>query len=75
MLTGPEAGGDTLWGSGYALYSSLSPSFQVYLEGLSAVHTAFEQAREMGQYVRRDAIESTHPVVRVHPATNMPNTK
>jgi alpha-ketoglutarate-dependent taurine dioxygenase len=36
LLIGPEAGGDTLWSSGYALYSSLSPGLQIYLEGLSA---------------------------------------
>ncbi|KAJ6623955.1 hypothetical protein B0H10DRAFT_2162282 [Mycena sp. CBHHK59/15] len=54
ILTGPEYGGDTIWSSGYALYSSFSPGFQKYLEGLTAVHSA---------------IETIHPVVRVHPAT------
>ena len=70
MLTCPEAGGDTLWSSGYALYSSLSPGFQAYLEGLTAVHNTFEQSREMGQHVRREPIETTHPVVSVHPVTS-----
>ncbi|KIL58763.1 hypothetical protein M378DRAFT_188160 [Amanita muscaria Koide BX008] len=72
LLTGPEAGGDTLWSSGYALYSSLSPGFQTYLESLSAVHSAVEQAqgaRAAGLAVRRDEIETVHPVVRVHPVT------
>jgi sulfonate dioxygenase len=72
ILTGPEVGGDTLWSSGYALYSSFSPGFQKYLEGLTAVHSAVAQAdgaRAAGLHVRREPIETIHPVVRVHPAT------
>ncbi|KAF9466633.1 hypothetical protein BDZ94DRAFT_1280888 [Collybia nuda] len=72
VITGPEYGGDTLWSSGYALYSSLSPGFQTYLEGLSALHSAVAQAegaRAAGLHVRRQEIETVHPVVRVHPAT------
>jgi sulfonate dioxygenase len=72
ILTGPEYGGDTLWASGYALYSGLSPGFQSYLEGLKAVHSAVAQAegaRGAGLPVRREPIETVHPVVRVHPAT------
>ncbi|KAF8905061.1 alpha-ketoglutarate-dependent sulfonate dioxygenase [Gymnopilus junonius] len=72
VITGPEVGGDTLWSSGYALYSSLSPGFQSYLEGLTAVHSGVAQAdgnRAAGLPVRRQEIESVHPVVRVHPVT------
>ncbi|CCM01507.1 uncharacterized protein FIBRA_03563 [Fibroporia radiculosa] len=72
VITGPPYGGDTLWSSGYALYSSFSPGFQKYLEGLSAVHSAVAQAdgsRAAGFTVRREPIETVHPVVRVHPAT------
>jgi hypothetical protein len=72
LITGPEVGGDTLWSSGYALYSSLSPGLQVYLEGLSALHSAVAQAdgaRAAGIPVRREPIETVHPVIRVHPAT------
>ncbi|KAJ7170816.1 hypothetical protein C8R43DRAFT_1085317 [Mycena crocata] len=72
VITGPEYGGDTLWSSGYALYSSFSPGFQKYLEGLYAVHSAVAQAegaRGAGLPVRREPIETIHPVVRVHPAT------
>ncbi|KAG5636948.1 hypothetical protein H0H81_006296 [Sphagnurus paluster] len=72
VITGPEYGGDTLWSSGYALYSSLSPGFQTYLEGLSALHSGVAQAegaRAAGLPVRRKEIETIHPVVRVHPAT------
>ena len=56
----------------YALYSSFSPGFQKYLEGLRAVHSAVAQAdgaRAAGHTVRREAIETVHPVVRVHPVT------
>ncbi|KAF7773685.1 hypothetical protein Agabi119p4_5852 [Agaricus bisporus var. burnettii] len=72
LLTGPETGGDTLWTSGYALYSSLSPAFQKYLEGLTALHSGVAQsdgARAAGITVRRKDTETIHPVVRVHPAT------
>ncbi|KAG6900833.1 hypothetical protein C0993_000152 [Termitomyces sp. T159_Od127] len=72
VITGPEVGGDTLWSSGYALYSSLSPGLQTYLEGLTALHSAVAQAegaRAAGLHVRRQEIETIHPVVRVHPAT------
>ncbi|KAI9463288.1 alpha-ketoglutarate-dependent sulfonate dioxygenase [Lactarius psammicola] len=64
VITGPEVGGDTLW--------SFRPGFQNYLEGLSAVHSAVAQAdgaRAAGLPVRREPIETAHPVVRVHPAT------
>lgn len=72
VITGPEYGGDTLWSSGYALYSFLSPGMQKYLEGLTALHSAVAQAegaKAAGLPVRRDPIETVHPVVRVHPAT------
>ena len=72
LITCPETGGDTIWSSSYALYSSLSPGLQTYLEGLSAVHSAVGQtdgARAAGTAVRREAIETVHPVIRVHPST------
>ena len=56
----------------YALYSSFSPGFQKYLEGLTAVHSGVAQAdgaRAAGQTVRREPVESVHPIVRVHPVT------
>lgn len=45
---------------------------QTYLEGLTAVHSAVAQAdgnRASGLPVRRQEIETIHPLVRVHPAT------
>ncbi|KAG8681673.1 hypothetical protein FRC09_017322, partial [Ceratobasidium sp. 395] len=74
LLVSPVEGGDTLWSSGYALYSSLSPFLQQYLEQLSAVHSAVNQAvgsRAAGTHVRREPVETVHPLVRVHPATGL----
>ncbi|KAB5592032.1 alpha-ketoglutarate-dependent sulfonate dioxygenase [Ceratobasidium theobromae] len=74
VLVSPEEGGDTLWSSGYALYSSLSPFLQQYLEQLSAVHSGADQAtgsRAAGTHVRREPVENVHPLVRVHPATGL----
>lgn len=74
LLTAPSCGGDTLFSSGAAVYAGLSPGFQKYLEGLEAMHSGFEQAkgaRSSGQHVRREPIETAHPVVRVHPVTGI----
>ena len=70
VITGPETGGDTLWSPEYALYLSLSPSFQAYIKGLSAIHSAVAQVTgAAGLPICRKPIKTTHPVVRVHPAT------
>jgi sulfonate dioxygenase len=73
-LVTPDLGGDTIFSSGAAVYSSLSPYYQKYLESLSAVHSGHEQAkgaRSAGQHVRREPIETVHPLVRVHPVTGI----
>ncbi|RXK42322.1 alpha-ketoglutarate catabolism dioxygenase [Tremella mesenterica] len=72
LMTTPEVGNDTLWSSGYALYSSLSKPYQKYLESLSAVHSSFGQALWRSETLptpRRQPLETIHPVVRVHPVT------
>ncbi|RAL14692.1 TauD/TfdA dioxygenase family protein [Aspergillus homomorphus CBS 101889] len=69
---GTEAGGDTIWASGYALYESLSPKLRAFLETLEAKHSGLEQAEKAlrtGGCLRRDPIETIHPVVRTHPVT------
>ncbi|RDB19246.1 putative alpha-ketoglutarate-dependent sulfonate dioxygenase [Hypsizygus marmoreus] len=66
LLVGPQFGGDTLWSSSYALYSSLSPGLQTYLEGLKALH---EDPESEKKFTRRPPAETVHPVVRVHPVT------
>ncbi|KAM9921826.1 hypothetical protein OXX59_006241 [Metschnikowia pulcherrima] len=66
----PSVGGDTLWASGYAAYDKLSPSFQQFLDGKTAIF------RSAHQYLDRENplsgpkyIEREHPIVRTHPAT------
>ncbi|PWY67146.1 tfdA family taurine dioxygenase [Aspergillus heteromorphus CBS 117.55] len=69
---GTLAGGDTIWASGYALYESLSPTLRSFLETLQARHSGLEQAekaRRTTGCLRRDPIETIHPVVRTHPVT------
>ncbi|KAF8906340.1 hypothetical protein CPB85DRAFT_1376669 [Mucidula mucida] len=65
-------GGDTLFLSQVEAYRRLSPEFQKRLEGLKAVHSAVAQAefaRKQNGPVRREPVESEHPVVRQHPVT------
>ncbi|KAJ5888788.1 TauD-domain-containing protein [Penicillium taxi] len=66
----PSIGGDTLWASGYAAYSKLSPEFRKFLDGKEAVYISAHS------YLPRDdptlgpqRIERVHPLIRVHPAT------
>ncbi|KAF8154907.1 hypothetical protein B0H34DRAFT_660634, partial [Crassisporium funariophilum] len=73
ILDQPEiGGGDTLFLSQVEAYNRLSLEFQKRLEGLRAVHSAVYQAefsRKRNGPVRREPVESEHPVVRVHPVT------
>ena len=73
ILDQPEVGtGDTLYLSQVEAYNRLSPEFQKRLEGLRALHSAVPQAehsRKRNGPVRREPIETEHPVVRVHPVT------
>ncbi|KAF7953686.1 uncharacterized protein EAE97_001085 [Botrytis byssoidea] len=68
--TVPEVGGDTLWASGYAAYSKLSPEFRKIIDGRQAIYVSAHT------YLDRDDptagpkhIERVHPIVRVHPVT------
>ncbi len=53
IITKPEdAGGDTLWASGYELYDRLSPDFQQLAERLTATHyqpNFVKVAKEFGE--------------------------
>lgn len=67
-----HGGGDTLFTSCYGLYDSLSPPMREYLESLSAIQSGLDQgegARKAGLHLRREPIETIHPVVRTHPVT------
>ncbi|KKY21675.1 putative family taurine [Phaeomoniella chlamydospora] len=80
--TPEDAGGDTLWASGYEAYDRLSPVWQKFAEGLTATHYQpnFNRvAKEFGEELidqDRGAPENTgldfqasHPVVRTNPIT------
>ncbi|KAF7303535.1 Alpha-ketoglutarate-dependent taurine dioxygenase [Mycena indigotica] len=73
MLEQPSgAAGATLFISQVEAYKRLSPEFQKRLEGLQAIHSAVEQADFSRKYngpVRREPIQTAHPLVRVHPVT------
>lgn len=72
VLDQPELGGDTLFSSQVEAYNRLSPEFKKRLEGLKAVHTAVPQAEysiKRNGPVRREPIETEHPLVRQHPVT------
>jgi len=72
ILEQPKQGGDTLFVSQVEAYNRLSDEFKKRLEGLRAVHSAVYQAdhsRKRGGPVRREAVESEHPLVRQHPVT------
>jgi len=81
MHTLPKVGGDTLWASAYEAYDRLSPAYQRFLEGLTAVHNAdffVEHAKALGVPIQdpRGAPENygsdltaIHPVVRTNPVT------
>jgi len=82
IKTPEDAGGDTLWASGYELYDRLSPEFQKLAEGLTATHyqpNFVKVAKEFGEELieqDRGAPENTgldfkasHPVVRTNPVT------
>ncbi|KAK7049941.1 hypothetical protein VNI00_005371 [Paramarasmius palmivorus] len=72
ILDQPDTGGDTLFLSQVEAYNRLSPEFKKRLEGLRAVHSAVAQAdfsRQRDGPVRREPVETEHPLVRQHPVT------
>ena len=82
IKTPEDAGGDTLWASGYEAYDHLSPEFQKIADGLTATHyqpNFVKVSKEFGEdLIKQDrgAPENTgidftasHPVVRTNPVT------
>ncbi|KUJ22083.1 putative alpha-ketoglutarate-dependent sulfonate dioxygenase [Mollisia scopiformis] len=72
ILACPDIGGDTIVADMGMAYKRLSPIFQEMINQLTAVHTSrnlIAHARRAKGVVRADPIDSTHPVVRVHPVT------
>ncbi|KAL1983786.1 hypothetical protein VTN96DRAFT_9872 [Rasamsonia emersonii] len=72
LLQGPEVGGDTVFAATDAAYKRLSPTFRSFLDRLQAVHSSAKMiahARMTGGLVRKDPVDTVHPLVRVHPVT------
>ncbi|KAJ7708839.1 alpha-ketoglutarate-dependent sulfonate dioxygenase [Mycena rosella] len=70
LLSQPKVGGDTLYSSQVKNLQTLSPVMQDFLRTLKATHSGFDSLRSTkGGVVRRDPIETVHPVVRRHPVT------
>ncbi|KAG6013468.1 hypothetical protein E4U54_006699, partial [Claviceps lovelessii] len=68
-LEAPPDGGDTVFADTERAYERLSPAFRNLLDGLQAVHTSRDQAARAvagGGYVRREPVDTTHPVVRTN---------
>ncbi|KAG0047630.1 hypothetical protein BGZ83_007335 [Gryganskiella cystojenkinii] len=68
----PEAGGDTIWSNGYAVYDDLSAPLKTFFEGLTATHTSdifriFQANTGRKTFGKLNASE--HPVVRTNPVT------
>ncbi|TVY73620.1 Alpha-ketoglutarate-dependent sulfonate dioxygenase [Lachnellula suecica] len=72
ILACPDVGGDTVVADMSEAYNRLSPAFQGMIDQMQAVHTSenlIGMARKAKGQVRSDPIDTTHPVVRVHPVT------
>ncbi|KAB8297982.1 hypothetical protein EYC80_001757 [Monilinia laxa] len=72
MLEKPQTGGDTLFANTVEAYNRLSPLMQERLHGLQVLHSGVEQANaslSRGGILRREPVQSVHPIVRTHPAT------
>jgi alpha-ketoglutarate-dependent taurine dioxygenase len=78
----PKSGGDTLWASAYEAYDRLSPPYQKFLEGLTAVHDAkyfatiadrFGKPLRTGERGAPDNVGgdlvAVHSVIRTNPVT------
>lgn len=78
----PKTGGDTLWASGYEVYDRISPSYQKFLETLTATYAQpiFNESAQKNNFQlysgERGAPENVgtdlkaiHPVVRTNPVT------
>lgn len=72
----PPSGGDTLFSSLYAAYSTLSDRMKCYLDGMTARHSGEESYRKLFRAAMTDAAatwpEADHPIVRRHPASGRP---
>lgn len=61
QISGPEAGGDTMWANQYLAFESMSEAMRAFLRGLSAIHTAWTQGHP--------EMKAERPIVVRHPET------
>ena len=61
QISGPEAGGDTMWANQYAAFAAMSPALQEFLRGLTAVHTGWPHGHP--------GMKAERPIVLRHPET------
>jgi sulfonate dioxygenase len=72
ILACPDVGGDTVFADTAEAYRRLSPTFQKMINDLKAVHSSQKMiihTKAIKGVVRSNAVDSTHPVIRVHPVT------
>ncbi|KAL4775916.1 hypothetical protein BDW60DRAFT_104052 [Aspergillus nidulans var. acristatus] len=72
LLEGPEVGGDTVFAATDLAYKRLSTTLCSWLDTLRAVHSSakmINHARLTGGLVRKDPVDTVHPLVRIHPVT------
>lgn len=72
LFEAPPVGGDTLVAAADLAYERLSPTFRTMLDPLKVTHTSkkmIETVRARGGLVRREPIDTVHPLIRVHPVT------
>ncbi|CAI7596893.1 unnamed protein product [Penicillium pancosmium] len=72
LLQGPDVGGDTVFSATDMAYKRLSPTLRGFLDTLKAVHSSakmINHTKLTGGLVRKDPVDSVHPLVRVHPVT------
>jgi len=61
QISGPLAGGDTMWANQHAAFESMSAPMQEFLRGLTAIHTAWPQGHP--------ELKAERPIVIRHPET------
>ncbi|KAJ4471972.1 TauD-domain-containing protein [Lentinula aciculospora] len=72
LLQGPDVGGDTVFAATDEAYRRLSPSFRAMIDPIKAIHSSanmINHTKAFGGLVRKDPVQSIHPLVRVHPVT------
>ena len=86
LHTLPPTGGDTLWASGYEVYDRLSPTWQRFVDGLTATYSQpgfLKSANDHGFKLHTaprgapenvgEKLEAVHPVRLTQPQHKLPD--